>query len=86
LESARPERKRDVIIGSLAIIATIGIMVASIYYPFPNGQSMSASGFIQLWLRELLIVGIIIVALIFVGIRWLWQRLQPPQKSGQNAP
>jgi hypothetical protein len=70
----------------LAIIAIAGAMVASIYYPFPNGKAMTVSDFIQLWFLEIIIIGFVAVVFLIAGVHWLWRRLQPPQKSDHDAP
>ena len=42
-------------------------MVASIYYPHPNGQSIDIKSFVMLWFRELFILGAILIAIILAG-------------------
>jgi hypothetical protein len=42
-------------------------MVASIYYPYPNGQSIGIKSFVMLWFRELFILGAILIAIILAG-------------------
>jgi hypothetical protein len=51
-------------------------MVASIYYPYPNGQSIGIKSFVMLWFRELFILGAILVAIILAGGSWLWRNFK----------
>lgn len=77
---------RNTAIFILAVVVMLAVMIGSIYYPFPNGQPMDVEGFIKLWLREVILLGGILIAFIFVGIRWLFQRSKPRQSGEQNAP
>jgi hypothetical protein len=61
--------RRNTAIIILAIVVGIAGMIISIYYPYPSGQLMDVKGFIQLWFRELLILGVFIIALIYSNLR-----------------
>lgn len=78
--------RRNTAIIILAIVVMMAGMIGSIYYPFPSGQSMDVAGFVKLWLRELLILGVIVIAIIFAVVSWLWQRFKPSNTGKQNAP
>lgn len=68
------EAKNGGLAGILALVALLVIiMIASIYYPFPSGKTMTFSGFVQLWFREIILVSLITVALLIAVIR----RLRP---------
>lgn len=70
----------------LAVVLVLGVMIGSIYYPFPNGQSMTVTGFIQLWLREVITLAIIVVVFIIVGFSWLRRLLKQRHREEHNAP
>ncbi len=42
----------------------------------PRGQTMTASGFITLFFREFLVLGIFVVLLIYLCFDWLRQRMR----------
>jgi len=76
---------RNIAIFILAVVVMLAVMIGSIYYPFPNDQGMDAMGFIKLWFREIILLGGIVIAIVFAGIRWLFQRLKLRQSGEQNA-
>ena len=76
--------QRDKVILILAILVMLVALIGSIYFPFPSRQSMDILGFVKLWLRELLILGVILIAIIYAGARWLWQRFTLPKTEEQN--
>jgi hypothetical protein len=61
-------------------------MAASIYYPFPNGKSLSLGDFIALWLREILILLGLLVAVVVGGVSWLRKTLRERTARDKNAP
>jgi hypothetical protein len=54
----------------------IAVMTASVFYPFPSGNKLGVWGFIQLWFREMIIVGFTFIVLVGIGVRWLWRLLR----------
>jgi len=52
----------------LAVIALVGLMVASLFYTGPSGQSLDVIGFIQLWLREIIILGFLVGLFVVFGV------------------
>ena len=78
--------QRNIAIAILAIVVMLAVMIASIYYPFPSGQSMDIAGFVTLWFRELLILGVLLIAIIYAGGRWLWRRFNESKSRDQNEP
>jgi len=52
----------------LAVIALLGLMVASIYYTGSSGQSLGVIGFLQLWFREIIILGFLVGLFVAVGV------------------
>lgn len=71
--SCRPSGSAsEVSVGGVAIVvlsvsAMLAVMVGSIYYPYPNGQSLDAKVFISRWLRELMAAGLLVVMAIIWG-------------------
>lgn len=63
----------------LVLFALAMLMVWSIFFTGPSGQSLGFYGFIQFWLRELIILALAVVALLIKGINWLSQRSQKNQ-------
>jgi len=70
----------------LAFVLVLGMMIGSIYYPFPSGQSMTVTGFIQLWFREVITLAVIVVVFIIVGFSWLRRLLKQRRRGEHNAP
>jgi len=70
----------------LVIAAMLGVMVGSIYYPWPSGEPLGVKGFIMLWLREIIILGAIAFGFLLGGVLWLRRRLQRSSVRGHNAP
>ena len=48
----------------LLVFAMVAFMIASVFYPLPGGGTIGFWGFVQLWLRELILLGILLFALI----------------------
>jgi hypothetical protein len=71
--------KRNIAIAILAIVVMLVVMITSIYYPYPSGQSMDIAAFIKLWFRELLILGVLLIAIIYEGSSWLWRHFNEPK-------
>lgn len=70
----------------LAVLAMLAVVAGSIYYPYLNGQSPDVKSFISLWLRELLIVDLLIILVITGGIVWLRRFFQRRRSGGHNVP
>jgi hypothetical protein len=68
--------KRNTAIGILAIFVVLLLMIYSIYYPYPSGHSLDIAGFVMLWLRELIFLGVLLLVIIYAGASWLWRRLR----------
>jgi len=49
----------------------VGLMYYSLVYPYPNGKPLDLIDFIELWWRELLILGGIAVFLVVALVSWL---------------
>lgn len=62
-----------VVVFLLAAIVFLAAIVWSIIYTGPSSQTISVPGFFQLWFRELLIFGVLIIGLIAVTISRLRQ-------------
>lgn len=56
-------------VGALALL--VGLMYYSLVYPYPNGKSLDLVGFVELWGRELLILGTAAIFLVVVLVAWL---------------
>jgi len=69
----------------LAILAIVLAMVWSVYYKGPSGQSLDTNSFILFWLRELIILAFVVIALVLGGIGWLRRRIQQ-HRGGDHAP
>ena len=80
------ESKNNIWVGVFAVAVMIGVMVGSIYYPFPSGEPMRFSSFVQLWLREIIVVGFLALVFIIAGVRWLWRHIKQLFHSEHNAP
>jgi len=82
--SATPDR--SIALLAFALVIMLILMVASIYYPYPNGKPLGFWGFVALWLREVLIVGFFLFAL--VAILWIrvWKRIGNRTEQNKNAP
>jgi len=52
-------------------------MIGSIYFPYPDGKSLDLPTFVLFWLRELITVGVILVACFVVGFKEVWRQLKP---------
>lgn len=60
----------------LAVLAMVLAMIWSVYYKGPSGQSLDTKGLILFWLRELIILVFVVIALVIGGIGWLRRRIQ----------
>jgi hypothetical protein len=69
----------------LLVLALVGLMIGSIYFPFPNGKSLDLPTFVLFWLRELIIVGVIVVGCFVAGFVEVWRHLKR-RRGDQNAP
>ncbi|OYY94194.1 MAG: hypothetical protein B7Y41_07665 [Hydrogenophilales bacterium 28-61-23] len=68
--------KRAWFLFTLTIGTMIAVMTVSVFYPFPSGNKLGVWDFIQLWFREIIIVGFILIVLVGIGVRWLWRLLR----------
>lgn len=68
----------------LAVLAMILPMVWSVYDKGPSGQSLDTKGFILLWLRELIILAFVVIALVIGCIGWLRRGIQQ-HRGGNHA-
>jgi hypothetical protein len=68
--------QRYIAIIVFCIVVLLACMVASIYYPYPNGQSIGIKSFVMLWFRELFILGAILIAIILAGGSGLWRHFK----------
>lgn len=53
---------------ALALIFTIGLMVASYFYPYPSGKRSDFLSLLMFWGREALIVATALVILVVIAI------------------
>ncbi|GAA5173359.1 hypothetical protein GCM10025771_00620 [Niveibacterium umoris] len=69
----------------VALVAMLAIMIGSIYYPFPNGKHLDFWGFVALWGREILIVGLSLFVIIVMAVAWLVRLIRGKPKGERNA-
>jgi hypothetical protein len=55
-----------------AIAVLVGLMYYSVVYPWPGGP-MGVSGFVQLWLKEIILVAFAAVGLLVFLLLWIVQ-------------
>lgn len=70
----------------LTILVLTGLIISSIYYIGPSGQTMDIVTFIKLWAREILIIGFILAMLIIVGVERLRKIIKQQNNDEQNTP
>ncbi|MBL0124125.1 MAG: hypothetical protein IPP88_15835 [Betaproteobacteria bacterium] len=68
----------------LMLFALVLLMVWSVHFTGPSGQSLDFKGFILFWLRELIILAFALIALFVAGVGWLKRRSQ--QSRGSSMP
>jgi len=64
----------------------IALMVASLYVPTPSGPHIGFWGFVGLWLREILLLGLLLFALLAVAATRLRRFIRNRAKQGEDAP
>jgi nitric oxide reductase large subunit len=69
-----------------ALLALVLVMIFSVYYKGPSGQSFDTEGFILFWLRELILLGFIVIAFVIVGIGQLRRSIQRNKNGNDHAP
>ena len=68
-----------------ALLLLVGLMYYSVIYSYPSGNPLHISEFVALWLKELLILGLVVVGL-FVGIAaWLVKLIGRMLARDKNA-
>jgi multisubunit Na+/H+ antiporter MnhB subunit len=72
-KDVRSDDVAAVLWGGLVLVL---LMVAFYHYPFPSGERPDLFGFIVFWLRELLILVLLAVALVAAGFVWVWRWLR----------
>ncbi len=55
-------------LGALALV--LGLMYYSYIYPNPDGKPPEFSSFVLFWLREILVLGFIALAMLYVLTAW----------------
>ncbi len=83
--SKRIER-REVTILVLCVGALILGMVIFVVYPYPSGERPSVLDFVAFWFRELLIVVVLAVALLWAGISRLVKGRRRNDERKKHAP
>lgn len=68
-----------------ALLIMLAIMVGSIYYPYPSGKHLDFWGFVALWAREILIVGLCLLVVIALAITRLFRLIRGKAKGPKNA-
>jgi hypothetical protein len=75
-----PQRNRsssgDLAWPVVALLVLMLCMAVTIYYPYPSGRPMSLAGFVAFWLREIVLLAIVVIPLVFVAVVWVWRRLR----------
>jgi hypothetical protein len=75
--SNEKQNKADLGFGFVvALLIMLAIMVGSIYYPYPNGKHLDLWGFVALWAREIIIVGLSLLVVIALAIAWLFRLIR----------
>ncbi len=69
----------------VALVVLLAIMVGSIYYPYPSGKNLDFWGFVALWARELIAVGLLVVTVVALAITWLFRRIKGKREDNENA-
>jgi len=69
----------------LAILAMVLVMIWSAFYKGPSGQSFDTEDFVVFWLKELILLVFIVIALVIGGIGWL-RRRSHHHRGGDHAP
>ncbi len=62
-------------------------MIGGMWYtwtsPFPNGENLSLLGFVGLWFRELILLGVVIVGLLALLIAGTLRLLRPRKHQSE---
>ena len=69
----------------LAVLTMVVMMIWSIYSKGPSGQSLDTKGFILFWLRELIVLACVAIALVIAGIGSIRRRIQQ-HRGGEHVP
>jgi hypothetical protein len=65
----------------VALLVMLAIMIGSIYYPYPSGKHLDFWGFVALWAREIIIVGLSLLAAITLAVAWLVRLIRGKAKG-----
>jgi glycerol-3-phosphate acyltransferase PlsY len=77
--------RRDVALFSLALLVVLGLMVASVYYPYPDGKPIGVWNLVMFWLREILLIAFLLFVL--AAILWACLRhIANPTGGHRSAP
>jgi hypothetical protein len=74
-------KRRDIAVFALTILAVCVAMATFYFWPLPSGQRPTAREFVGFWARELLVLGVIIVAFAIAGISRLSERLRQREQG-----
>ncbi len=69
---------------AVTLVVLLAVMVGSIYYPYPNGKHLDFWGFVALWAREVLILGLLAFVGVFLAASWIIRKIQS-KWGGKNA-
>ena len=68
-----------------ALLLMVGLMYYSVISSYPSGEPLDVSGFVALWFKEILVLGLVVVGL-FIGIAaWLVRLIRRMVGRGKNA-
>lgn len=73
-QSDPPDTKlsaRDTVILLASVVGILAVMAWSVTYVLPSGKHLSVIEFVLFWFRELLLLGIVVLALAAVAIQKL---------------
>jgi TRAP-type C4-dicarboxylate transport system permease small subunit len=88
-DGVRQQRDSNGVGDAVIAVIALGVLVYGMYYVWnfmgPSGQTMSLGGFIALFLRELLLVGIFGLALVVGCVVWLLRSIRNLFRRGDDA-
>jgi len=61
----------QIIVGAIALGGTVGLMYWSAVFSTPSGQAFDLRDFTFFWWRELIVVMVFVVVLVFRAVAWL---------------
>ncbi|KQV94563.1 hypothetical protein ASC87_26055 [Rhizobacter sp. Root1221] len=68
-----------------ALLLMVGLMYYSVTYSYPTAKPLDVSGFVALWFKEILILGLLVLGLLVGTVAWLIKLIGLMLARGKNA-